>query len=309
VLTKAGILAAVAFAPAVVAWLVAGLPAAIGVGLGLALGLSAGLLVPPRLSVVIVGLNLVAAAAGLLVIGSPVGAAVLVGVAGLALGPANRRGVGRAMLLLPLLVTLSATGLLADDPVRSLGGMAVGAAWAIAITARLGARRELVALGVREAWTHAVALAATTSIATFVALSVPLPHGYWIVVTLCAVLVPTSAERARATTERVAGTISGALLGIVVGVLLPTALTAVAALGALVLMVAYALVGDGRRKVLWLTVLLVLMLGGAAAGSSAVDVALQRLAWTVVGAVLVGAAAVLVASLDRHALAPDRAAA
>ena len=42
-----------------------------------------------------------------------------------------------------------------------------------------------------------------------------------------------------------------------------------------------------------------MMLGGEA-GTSAVDVAVQRLAWTLIGAVLVGAAAVLVASLDRR---------
>jgi len=299
VLAKAAAIAVIAFAPVPVAALLAGLPVAIAVGLGLVVGLSAGLQVRPGTAAKIAILNVLFALAGMLVVGSPAAAALLVAVAGLALGPANGRGMGKALMPLPLMAALSATGLFTGDPSGVVLGIGAGAAWAIAITSRVATRPDPVPLDVRESWTHALVLAGTTSAATFVALSVPLPHGYWIVVTLCAVLVPAAAEQAQATAERVGGTLIGAMVGVFAGLLLPPPLVAVAALALLVLMIAYGLVGDGRRKVLWLTVLLVLILGGQS-GTTAVDVALQRLAWTLVGAALVAMAAGAVAWLDRR---------
>ncbi|HEX5826035.1 MAG TPA: FUSC family protein [Candidatus Limnocylindrales bacterium] len=290
VLGKAALVAVLALAPVVVILVLIGPPAAAGAGIGVAVGLAAATMLPVLPAAGVVLAHVLVALAGSVLALTPLGAALLVGAAGLACGPANRIGFGKAMVLLPVMAALSTAGMYDADPLRAAVGVAGGAAWAMVLVGVIGSRAGLVPrlapVPSASAWAHAVVLALAASVATFVALTVPLPHGYWIVVTLSAVLVPVSAETVTATRDRVIGTLVGALAAVALGAVLPGVLLPVALLTALVLLVGYALVGDGARKVTMLTVLLVLVLAGAT-GTSTVGIALERLAWTLAAAALV----------------------
>ncbi len=286
-------LSVVGMVPIVVAVLVAGPGAAAGAGLGLILGLSAAAVLPTGPAAVIVLLHLLVALAGILVAGSPVAGALVVALSGLASGPAYRAGFGRGLIILPMVAVFAASGAFASAPVAGELGLAAGAAWALLLARVAGPVPVLVPLPRSTAWIHAVALAATCGIGTFVALAVPLPHGYWIVVTLTATQFPVVSESVDAMRDRLAGTLLGALAGGVAGAVLPVPLQLVAVFATLILQVGYSLVGDGTRKVTMLTAMTVLLLAGAT-GASTLEMAAQRLAWTIAGAGLVGGAAFIV---------------
>jgi hypothetical protein len=293
-LVKAARFGAVAFAPLVVAYLVLGPMAATGAGIGVVVGLAvATVLAPLPAAAVIAGHGAVAMLSAA-VAGQPLAAAGLVALSGLAAGPANTRGFGKALVLLPVMAMLGSSGLYADDPVRAAAGIVAGGGWALLVARLAGSRPALRPVQLRAAWTHAIVLAATAGVAALAALAIPLPHGYWIVITLSAVLVPVASETAKATLERVGGTIVGALFGVAAGLVLPAILQAVVAVAAVILLIGYALIGDGPRKVAMLTLVLVLALAGVS-GTATLDVAIQRLAWTLVAALLVVAAGFLVA--------------
>jgi hypothetical protein len=293
VLERAALLVAAALAPALIGGLLFGVGVAVGVVLGLGVGLAAGALCDVRTAVVVILVNAAAALAGSLVAGSPLGAAAVVGVAGLVVGPANRLGIGRTLMVAPVIAAVMASGTLAFPPGATAGGLVIGAAWTFVLVRALKGRQEPQPLAPVDAWIHAVTLAATCAAATYVAVAVPLDHGYWIVVTLAAVLVPVASETSRANVERTIGTLLGAFIGVAAGVLVPPWLVVTAIYGSAVLFVAYAMVKDSIRRTALLTVMLVLALAGASPESS-VDIAIARLVWTVVAAGIVTVVSIVV---------------
>lgn len=303
VLVKAVVLAVALLAPALGCALALGVDVALGVLLGLGIGLSIAGAGSLAAAVAIVAVNVAALLAGGLAQGSALGAAAVVALAGLAIGPANLRGIGRGLMLAPVLAAVAASGTLGAVVVAPAVGVAIGAAWAAGLLLRLGGSRAPVPLSRSDAWLHAIAMALATSLATLVSLAVPLPHGYWIVVTLAAVLQPVAAETSRATGERVVGTLVGSLLAVALGAVLPSWSVAIAIVVFMTLLIAYALLDDGVRRVAALTVLVVLALSGAT-GMVGLEVALQRLAWTLVGAVLVAATGLVVARVSESLASP-----
>ena len=304
ILTRAAVLAVVALAPALGGAVVLGPWVAVGVFMGLAIGISVGPLTTLPTGSLLVAVNCAALIVGALVEGSPLGGAAVVALASLAVGPATRMGLGRGLMLSPVLAAVAASGAFGETPLPAVIGGVIGAAWGAGIMRVLGIRREPVPVDAADAWVNAGALAVTCGITTLVALATPLPHGYWIVVTLASVLQPVREATTRATGERVVGTLVGSLLAVAAGAILPTWSVALVVVGAMALFIAYALAGDGVRRVAVQTVMLVLVLAGAT-GTVGIEVAVERLAWTIVGAALVALSGLAADRLARTVEGPS----
>ena len=86
-----------------------------------------------------------------------------------------------------------------------------------------------------------------------------LPHGYWVALTLTAVLRPSDDQTIRRSSERVLGTIGGALLALLATTVAPLWALLVLLVASTVLCIGYALTKDYTRQVLFMTPAVVLL--------------------------------------------------
>ena len=249
--------------------------------------------------VLLVGLGVVAAVAGLATSGQPLAAAAVVAVVSLLQAPLALRTPGGGAMV-PVLAAVAASTGLPDEPWTTALAVVVGAGTIILTTTVLGIRTTATPVPAAVAWRHATALAATAALALGLVMQQQVTHGYWLVLTLALVLRPARDETRTLARDRVVGTVVGLAAGVAAVVLLPTwALLALAA-PCVLLTAAWGMAGDSRRATAYAAPLLVL-LGSSGLAGSGVALALERTLFTLAGVGLAAAVAYALDVVDRRA--------
>ncbi len=300
VLVKATTLVAMAVAPAVVGAAVLPLALVATFLIGVSAGFAISIVTTSRMTMVLAVVYGIAGAAGIAVGANAVAAGLATATASLLVAPAAERGFGPALTMAPIVVVIAAFGVLGRDPALALLGIPAGIVWMTFVTRVHAIRIAPAPMDRRVAWVYGLGLAIAAGAATGLAIALDLSHGYWLVLTLAVTLQPMPAESTGQVRDRVLGTMLGALLGVAAGAVIAPWLVVAAVLIAAILGIAYSVVGDNVRGVALTTLMLVLAIA-AATGTSTIDVALLRLAWTVVGGAFVLLAALVVKRLS----APD----
>lgn len=180
--------------------------------------------------------------------------------------------------------------------------VAVGSGTTLVIARLLKLRQPATPAPRAVAWRHAIITAIAASVAIGLSVYWSAPHGYWAVVTLCLVLQPFRGETTRKAVDRSAGTAAGAVLAGVLALALPWPLALTAAACCALLMLGWAVAAQERRQAIYLTPVVVLI-GSSGLSSSALDLALERVLLSAVGAGFAVVAAMLVHAYDsRHPL-------
>jgi hypothetical protein len=249
--------------------------------------------------VLLVGLGVAAAVAGLAASGQPLAAAAVVAVVSLLQAPLARHTPGGGAMV-PVLAAVAASTGLPDEPWTTGLAVVVGAGTIILTTTVLGIRTTATPVPAAVAWRHAAALAATAALALGLVMQQQVTHGYWLVLTLALVLRPARDETRTLARDRVVGTVVGLAAGVAAVVLLPTwALLALAA-PCVLRTAAWGMAGDSRRATAYAAPLLVL-LGSSGLAGSGVALALERTLFTLAGVGLAAAVAYALDVVDRRA--------
>jgi uncharacterized membrane protein YccC len=149
---------------------------------------------------------------------------------------------------------------------------------------------EALPMPERHAWRHAIALAVACGITLWAALEWDVPQGYWIPVTLLVALRPLPEERDDILSDRLWGTLIGAVVALGAAFLLSPSLTQIVALLFLGLVAGYGVARNYLMQTACLTPMLMLF---ATAGDDVrtLEFTAQRVLFTVVG-VIIGAAVI-----------------
>lgn len=301
VLGLAGLMGVLLLLPLVGAFLAGGVGAALGLGMGYLASSRPAATMRWRLTL---ALSLGAAMAGAVAValrGQPLAATFFVALCCLLAAPANQIQEG-LMAGVPTVaaVLVAVPGTYEVGP--TFAWMLAGSVVVVAVATRFLPRAAPGApVDTERGWRHAGVMAVTVGVVVFLVLRFDVPHGYWIALTLTVVLRPFGDVTRRKALERVAGTIAGVALSLVLATVLPIWGVAIAVAFCMVLMAAYALKGDYVRQVVFLTPTVVLMGSWGTVGL----VGLERALATVAGAVL---AALVGGSLALYdARAEDRA--
>jgi hypothetical protein len=273
-------------------------------GLGVVMGAAAAGAVaigapPVPFGLAVTALASMGAAAGMTTQGNPLLAALVVLAAALAAAPIGPRA-GAVAIMLPAVPAVFATIEVSSSPLEVAGWVLLGGLLMLAIARVLRIRQPSVPVPAPVARRHAAVTGLAAAFLTAGALWLDVPHGYWSVMTLCAVLRPAPGETAPAARDHAAGTAAGAVLAAVLTLVLPpwAALVAAAACG--VLMLAWATVGDGRRQALFITPVVVLT-GSAGLTAAALESAAGRVLLIAVGSAVAVLLAVVVHGRDGRA--------
>lgn len=280
--------------PGFIASSIGGQAASMAVGIAAGSGLALGSVLDVRRSLTLVVLLGVVAAAGVLAAGQPVAAALVVAAVTAFTGLTNSWSAGSYALAPVLAIVFAATdrGLpWWSAAVWSIVGGLIG----LAVLRVMKVDVEPSAMPERQAWRHALALAAACGLTLWAALAWQVPQGYWIPVTLLVALRPLREERSEILSDRLWGTLIGAVVALVAAFLLPPSLTQFVALIFLVLVAGYGVARNYLMQTACLTPMLMLF---ATAGDDArtLEFTTQRVLFTIVG-VLVGAALVVALSV------------
>ena len=146
-------------------------------------------------------------------------------------------------------------------------------------------------------YTAVIVLMAT--IFAYIAIKYNLPHGYWAIFTLCAVLKPATNETISAVRMRVFGTIIGAIFGLISVLLLPYWLTTIFALLCLLFMVYYMLDSRYTKYVIVLTTLLVLLMSNGIK-SEAINISELRIFLTIFSSVITALVALIIWRFQKY---------
>jgi hypothetical protein len=290
-LRSSAVLIGVVLVPGVVASAVGGLNASVCVGLCSGAAMTFGTLMRARTAALVTLLLGAAAALGALVAGNVWLSGLAVTVSILLTAPANAYSAGMLMMAPILTMVFAVTDRGWPWWQAGLWGTVGGlVGLGIALLMRFGQRPpEPVPRGL--AWRHAVVLGAAAGVAIVVAELLELPHGYWLAVTLIVVLRPVPGERRDYVRQRLAGTLAGAALALLVVWLVPADWLTVAAFACLVVLAAYAMSGNYFMQTLFLTPMLLIFLSVEDVEEATFALTVERVVYTVVGAGL----AVLVA--------------
>ncbi|HEX6886950.1 MAG TPA: FUSC family protein [Candidatus Nanopelagicales bacterium] len=285
-LRAAAFLVAVVLVPGFIAQAIGGLNASVTVGLCSGAAMSFGTLMRARTAALVTLALGAAAAAGALVAGQPWLSGLAVALAILLTAPANAYSAGMLMMA-PILTMVFAVTERGWPWWRAglwgvIGGL-VGLA--IALLMRFG-QRPPQPVDRALAWRHAIVLAVAAGLSIVAAELLDLDHGYWVTVTLLVVLRPVPGERRDYVRQRLAGTLLGAAVALVVVWLLPANLLLPAAFVFLVVLASYAMSGNYFMQTLFLTPMLLIFLSADGSGEVTVDLTVTRVAFTVVGVIL-----------------------
>lgn len=197
--------------------------------------------------------------------------------------------------------TLRLVGLVRGEHVADMA--AVQAAWQVFVSPTAWSWRPALAVWRWRAPTLRHAIRATLAIGTAYALSLVLPwgtHDYWILLTIVVVLRGSLAQTLERRNSRVAGTLIGCVLA---GAILSAHLPPLVLL--LLLTLAQAMAHAFAVRQYWVTAVAATVLGllqahMLSAGASPVFDVLERVADTVLGAVIAWGASYLLPSWERH---------
>lgn len=285
-LKSSAILIAVVLVPGFIASAVGGTTASITVGLCAGAAMSFGTLIRPGVALAVTLALGACAALGALVYGSPWLAGAAVGLTILLSAPANAYSAGMLTLAPILTMVFAVTDRGWPWWQAGIWGVIGGlVGLAIAALMRFG-QRPPQPMPRALAWRHAVVLSVTAGLSIVAAELLDLPHGYWVAVTLIVVLRPVPGERRSYLSQRLAGTLLGAGVALLVVWLLPADLRIVAAFAFLVVLAAYAMSGNYFMQTLFLTPMLLIFLSAGDEAEATVELTLDRVAFTLVGVVL-----------------------
>lgn len=297
VLRLAVVVALALLAPLVAAFATAGATAALSMSLGYTVTVSGAMYLPMRYASCLAVPGALAAVVAASVSGQAVPAACFAALACLLVAPADQ--VGKGLLAGIPTVCAVLVGLPVQAEPAKIGiWTLVGGVVAVVVLGRLPRTSRAEAVPARIAWRHAVVMALAVGLVTGLVTVLEVPHGYWLGMTLTVILRPFGAETQAKVRERVSGTVGGALLALALAFLLPgwAVLAAVALL--MVPMVAYTALGRYALFVVCITPIVVLLGSGGSEGAAA-QAALDRVALTLVAALIATALAVALARADR----------
>ncbi|MCA0296348.1 MAG: FUSC family protein [Actinobacteria bacterium] len=286
----------VVVASVVAGYLLGGVPAALCIGLGFMTAQRPALYLRPAHALGLIVPTVMAGVVAVALRGQPLAAACFVALCCLLVAPAGMLSDG----LLSVLPTSVAVLVLVPgdvEPGPTALWLLVGAVLMVAMAARLPRRPRAPGIEQRRAWRHAIVMALSAGLVVYLVGVWDVPHGYWVALTLTVVLRPFDDQTMTRASERVLGTIAGALLALVAALLLPLPALLVLLMGCTVLSFAYAMKGDYVRQVLFLTPSVVLI--GSAGGNAAL-LASERALATLAGALLAAGIALALARFDTH---------
>lgn len=285
------------------AWLVGGAVATLGVVFGAVTGLAVAVAdVGWTWRVALAAVTGLAGLAGVWAADRPVLAGAVVALAAVAQVPFTERGARFAMML-PVVPALTAS-VATEGSGPALAGWLSAGVLVIGILA-VAMRVSLPAQGTprAEAVRHALATAVVAGAGLGVARALDVGHGYWLVLAVASVLAVSRDATGREAAERVAGTLSGVLLAVLLVAVLPVgAALALAAVG-LVLTLAWS-VGHEVRLAAASGSAVAVLLGSGGLVDFGAGLAVERLVLTVVGAGLAAATVALLWRLDRGTRVP-----
>lgn len=236
---------------------------------------------------------------------SPWQIAGLMLVAAVLMAVVNQRSAG-LLGLTPIIVILFGPGPIDltswESAVWVLAGALVGLL--VARMMKFEAPRHPVRTAV--AWHHAIVLGVLSAAAMYWSLANDVSHGYWIAVTVVVALRPLPEERRDTLEGRLLGTLGGAAIALLVAFTLPTWAAAVVALVCLYLLATYAMGGNYFMQTLFLTPML-LLFASLGDEDKSLTLTAERVTFTVIGAVLVVVAAVLLRRWDGPATGQEPA--
>lgn len=284
-------------APTNLAYILFGAAAALAVALGFVISLTPATKLPARYALAAVVPAAMTGAVAVALAGQAFPAACFVALACILIAPANVLQNG-LLAGIPTVAAVYATLPTQASPGTVAVGMLVGGGIAVGVGTRVPRTGELVGVDRRTSWRHAIAMAASVGVVVFAVTALDLPHGYWIPMTMTLVLRPYGAETLAVARDRIAGTLAGAVLALIMVLFLPSWTAIMVIVGLLVLILAYAILGRYAQEVLFLTPFIVLLgTGGVAAAT--VGLAVQRILATLLGAVVAGGIALALARADR----------
>lgn len=281
VLLLSTVVAAALVLPLIGAFLADGKTAALALGMGYVGTIRGATSLRPSHAALLAIPVCMAGAVAVALRGQPLAAALFVALCCLLIAPANQVSAG-LLVSMPTVVSVLVAVPGTFDVTKSLLWLLAGSAVVVALGSRTPQGAKPSPIPARRAWRHAGVLAASTGIIVFLVLALDLSHGYWVALTLTVVLRPLDGETRRMATQRVAGTLSGIVLSLLLAAWLPTWAIALALFACLVFLTAYSVLGDYTKKVMFLTPSVVLVGSTGAVAATA----MERIAATLVGVLL-----------------------
>lgn len=270
------------------ATLIGGTAAGLVVGLASGSAMGFGTVMPVRAAAAVTLVLGAAAGLGAAVAGDPWLSGLAVGVSVLATAPATAYSAGMLMLAPLITLVFAATERGFTWWQAGTWGVAGGlVGLAIAAIMKYG-RRPPTPVTWALAWRHAAVLALAAAASIILADLLRLPHGYWVTVTLLVALRPIPEERDAYVGPRIAGTLLGAGVAIVIVLLIPSGLLLAAAFAFLVALAAYAMSGNYFMQTVFLTPALLVFMSQGDTKGTAIGLTLGRVIYTIIGALLVG---------------------
>jgi hypothetical protein len=295
-LLLSAVVSVVMVAPIVAAYLVAGTPAALSLAMGLLVTLRSAITLRPFQALALVVPAAMAGAVAVGLRGQPLAAACFVALCCLLVAPA---GMLQDSLMAAVPSAAAVLVMVPGDfqPGPTAAWMLAGGALLVAVATRLPRSAPSPGVEQHRAWRHATVMAVSVGAVVFLVDTFQVPHGYWVALTLTVVLGPFDDRTLTKASQRVLGTIGGALLALVAATLLPLwALLALLVIST-VLSVGYALTQDYTRQVMFMTPAVVLL--GSAASNPGL-IASERALATLAGALLAAAIALGLATFENR---------
>lgn len=294
-LLLSAVVTVVLVAAIVVGYIAGGTQGALALGMGILASVRPAISLRPLQSLALVVPTAMAGAVAVALRGQPLAAAFFVALCCLLVAPAGVLQDG----LLGMVPTVVAVIVLVPgdfQPSRTAIWMLFGGVLAVGVATRLPRVAPAAGIEPHLAWRHAAVMAVAVGAVVYLVGLFDLPHGYWVALTLTAVLRPFDDQTMKRSSERVLGTIAGALLALLAAIVLPLWALLVLLVASTVLSTAYALAKDYTRQVLFMTPAVVL-LGSA---GHPFEIASERALATLAGALLAAAIALGLATFENR---------
>jgi hypothetical protein len=154
----------------------------------------------------------------------PIPLALVVGGTAFLAGASTRWARQTALIAVPITAAVLSTSVsTADAAARAVGILAGGLYGAVVLTLlKLPARPLGAPLPRNMALLYGAIMGLLAGVATAIVTKLGLPHGYWLTLTFLAVMTPTVVGTRLKTFQRVAGTIVGSGLALLVAMVVPT---------------------------------------------------------------------------------------